>query len=464
MPPKTKKKTKTKKKDVSSEEQERLALLQKATFFAQEIDEENLLDEQFLQNAESIKQFWEIEKKTREEKKHNLLAKEERLKELQDQHKIDLGEYKNGIKEQLFSNLDELSKNVTECLINYKCTSNQQQHEIGQLTDELREISHRINETSASHEEFKKAMQHKCSDETSDLREEASRRIASLAVYSDKQFKSIREEHNTRLKQEMKELETSNEVDIKAIMEKNKEEVLKMRKCDNATINENLDKITQLKKDVAELREKDRHDRRVLNDLRNRKNNIAIPLETNKKELQRLGSDLNTFQKQKQILDAQKQNLRRAEKELNEVEWDCEVLFQKLQALVKDRDGWKKKCNESVYTAQQRTNFQNLLLERKLSKLSMTGEKSTAAMAEILQKANIRLDTLDQSKVVITDVIREKNDQVEGLRQHLKSLKEAKTSMLAKHRRLVERYTSIATNNRDIKAKIRDKVSLIMAT
>jgi chromosome segregation ATPase len=198
--------------------------------------------------------------------------------------------------------------------------------------------------------------------------------------------------------------------------------------------------------------------------LRNKNNNIAIPLETNKKELQRLGSDLNTFQKQKQILDAQKQKLRRAEKELNEVEWDCEVLFQKLQALVKDRDGWKKKYNESVYTAQQRTNFQNLLLERKLSKLSMTGEKSTAAMAEILQKANIRLDTLDQSKVVITDVIREKNDQVEGLRQHLKSLKEAKTSMLAKHRRLVERYTSIATNNRDIKAKIRDKVSLIMAT
>ena len=134
--------------------------------------------------------------------------------------------------------------------------------------------------------------------------------------------------------------------------------------------------------------------------------------------------------------------LRKAKGDLTEIEWDHEVLFQKLQALESDHDGWKKKARHTIHAARQRANFQNLLLERKLSKLSMTGDQKTAAMAEILRKANIDLESLDESSGVrVTDVIGEKNGQVELLQQRLKQIKDAHAAMIQRYEALMDEVT-----------------------
>ena len=215
-----------------------------------------------------------------------------------------------------------------------------------------------------------------------------------------------------------------------------------MREHYNVTINDNLDMIKKLKREVVSLKEQERRDKTILYELRKQNNNIIVPLARNKKEIQRLDKDLVTFNNQKRILDALKQKLHREEEELNGIKWNHEVLFQKLQALEKERDGFKQKFQNSIYSAQQRTNFQNLLLERKLSQLSMVGEKNTAAMAEIFRRANIDLETLDQSKVCISDVINEKTDQIALLSQKLKRIKDAHSKMRERHSSLVEKYSS----------------------
>ena len=239
--------------------------------------------------------------------------------------------------------------------------------------------------------------------------------------------------------EETKELERRNEETIHGVMEKNRDEIQDMRTRYNATMNENLDMITSLRKEVVLLREQDRHDRRVLTELRNQNEGIIVPLETNRQDLERLESDLDFFTKQKQDLDMQKKKLRRAEEELKEIQWDHEVLFQKLQALEEDRDAKKKSAQRSIHNARQESDFKNLLLERKLQKLSVTGEKNTAAMVEILRKANIDLDSLNEvDGMRITDVIAEKEKQVEALRQELQSVKDERAHLMERHKRLLE--------------------------
>jgi hypothetical protein len=152
------------------------------------------------------------------------------------------------------------------------------------------------------------------------------------------------------------------------------------------------------------------------------------------------------FHKQKRDLDAQKEDLRRADEELKEIEWDHEVLFQKLQTLEVERDDRKKKTQQSIHSAQQSSNFQNLLLERKLRKTSVTGERDTAAIAEILRKASIELDKLDKSQVCITDVSNEKISQGVLLRQRLKRIQGAHKAMLDRHRTLMESSTTKISN------------------
>ena len=211
-----------------------------------------------------------------------------------------------------------------------------------------------------------------------------------------------------------------------------------MRTSYGVTMTENLDKIATLRRAVVLLREQDQRDRWVLSELRDRNDGIVVPLELKTRELHKLQSDVVDFHKQKHYLDAQKEDLRRADEELKEIEWDHEVLFQKLEALVVDRDEWKKKAQQSIHSAQQGSNFRNLMLERKLKKISMTGERDTAAIAEVLRKANIDLDTLYKSQVCITDVSNEKKSQEELLRQRLIHIQSAHKAMLDRHRTLME--------------------------
>ena len=441
MPPKKKKQGESKKKkDVDPEEQLRQDLLLMALSLRGEKEREDSLEGQFRMQSESMKGYWEIEKKARDERRHVLISKEHRMEGIKDRHTIDLGVYKQTIKQLLFANQVEISDKTSELFINHQSLSDMHHNEDGRLYNDLHDISNRMADTTRSYERLKISMRGGCNDEVTALREEESRKIGNLASYYENQYKRTREDSEKRLISETKELDCRNEDAIKQVIDKNKQEIQRMRTSYGVTMTENLDKIATLRREVVLLREQDRHDRWVLSELRDRNDGIVVPLESKTGELHKLQSDVVDFHKQKRDLDAQKEDLRRANEELKEIEWDHEVLFQKLQALEVDRDERKKKAQQSIHSAQQSSNFQNLMLERKLRKISMTGERDTAAIAEILRKASIDLDTLDKSQVCITDVSIEKKSQGELLRQRLKHIQSAHTAMLERHRTLMESF------------------------
>eukprot|EP00804_Cyclotella_cryptica_P030024 CCRYP_016947-RA/>CCRYP_016947-RA protein AED:0.36 eAED:0.34 QI:0/0/0/1/1/0.5/2/0/423 len=413
-----------------------------ATVYTGDISAERRLEEQFLHQSEILKQYWEVEKNLRDKKKHTLLQKEHRIKEIKDRHRIELGKYKQTIKDQLFSNEIELSKNAHVSLVNFQTASTRRNREAWLQKNDLHEISARIDSSIRSHEDFKIAMRHWYNDMTTDLREQASRRIASLAAYSEKQFRMTREQHSEHLKSELKGLELTHDRQINDAMEKNKEEVHRMRNSWKKTVHDNLDTILQLRKDVEQSRDVDRETRTILRGMHNQNDNIIFPLENKRNSLQKLNSDLESYHEQKQDLSIQRRKLKCAEEELKEIEWNHEVLFQRLEALKNDHVTQKKKFHDSIYSAQQETNFQNLLLEQRIRKLSKNVEKSTAAITEILQRANISLDTIDKTKVPISDVVKDKTDHVKILQEDLKTVTAAHSALLKRSRELLEKYSS----------------------
>ena len=436
MPPKKKKggKSKTKKKkEIDPSIQLRQDLLENALSLQQEIEQEHILEQQFHKQTELLKGYWEIEKKTRDGKNNQLLEKEHRLRGIADKHTIELNEYKQTIKQLLFANQDELSDKTTRSFMNYRALlADEHTTEIGLLYNELHDMSNRIKETGMSYDKLQLSLKQGSNDEITTLRDEASHRIATLANYSDQQYKETREESKQKLIHDTKDLEGRNEVIIQQVMDKNANTIQQLRTNYSTIMNDNLDKITSLRKDVVLLREQYRHDKRILNDLQTQNDDIIAPLETNKHDLIQLESDLEVHTKQKHDLQLQTSKLRTAEAELKDLEWDHEVLFQKFQSLEVDRDTWMKNVQDSIHTAQQTTNFDNLLLERKLNKLSIHTEEKTAIMASILQQSNVDLDTLDnKSQVCITDVIADKKRQVETLKGKLKEIKDAHATLIA---------------------------------
>ena len=337
MPPKKKPKSKKKskgkgKKEIDPEVQLRKDLLERALSLKGETDHENALGNQFQTQSESLRKIWDVEKTAREERRRTLLEREHRLNGIGDVHASNLEEYKRTVKELLFANQDDLADKTTRCFAERRMSSDERQTEAGRLHDEVRRIADRIKENATCHGAFEISVRRGRDDASTSLREEARGRITRIAAYSEEQFRRAREASERRLLEETREAEARNEGTIREAMDKYEEEIQSMRTGYNAAMNENLDTITTLREEVVELREQDRHDRRALNELRNRNDDITIPLETNRTDLDRLASDLDFFTKQKRDLDAQTKRLRRAEDELREIEWDHEVLFQKVQA------------------------------------------------------------------------------------------------------------------------------------
>ena len=99
--------------------------------------------------------------------------------------------------------------------------------------------------------------------------------------------------------EETKALDLKNKAMIREVMENNKEEIQSMRTTYSTTMNNNLDTIAALRKEVVLLREQDRHDRQVLSELWGQNSDIVVPLETNQNSLHRLESDLDKFYEQK---------------------------------------------------------------------------------------------------------------------------------------------------------------------
>lgn len=291
-----------------------------------------------------------------------------------------------------------------------------------------------------SQEDFKTAMRHWCNDITTDLREQASRRIASLAAYSEIHFKRIREQHDRQFQQELTDLESMHDGHISDAMENNKQEVHRMRNSWKMAINDNLDSILQLRKDVKVLKEEDRRTRINLRGMHNQNENIIVPLKSKRTSLQQLNSDLESHNEQKQDINTKKQKLRCAEEELKEIKWNNEVLFQRVDALKNDYLAQKKNFHNSIYSAQQQSNFHNLLLEEKIRKLSKNGATSIAAITEILQRANISLDTIHNNEVPITDVVKNDRDRVKILQEKLKSVTVAHSAMMKRSQELSEKY------------------------
>ena len=439
MPPEKKKEGGSKKKKgADPEEQLRRDLLLRALSLRGEREQENSLEGQYHAQSESLASYWEIEKKARDERRHVLLGKEHRMEGIHDRHVIDLAGFMQTIKQLLSANEAELLEKTSELFREHQSLSDTHQREVSQLDNDLRDVSNRMEETTRSYDKLKLSMRGGCNSEVTTLREDASRKIVELAVDYANQYKIAREDSEKKLLDEAREMDRQNEDAIKQVTEKFAQEMQHMITGYSVTMTENLNKIATLRRGVVLLREQDRHDRRVLSELRDRNNGIMVPLESKTEDLKRLQSDVNVFHDQKRELDARKEDLRRGDDELKAIQWDNEVLFQKLLVLEIDRDECKNRAQEAIHLAQRKSNFQNLLLERKLGRLITMGEKDVAAIAAVLRKANVDLDMLDTSRVCIKDVIEERKAREESSRMRLKHIKDSHEAMLDRYRKLME--------------------------
>merc|ERR1712167_35592 len=96
-------------------------------------------------------------------------------------------------------------------------------------------------------------------------------------------------------------------------------------------------------------------------------------------------------------------------------EWEYEVLRQRFAQVEGERDDLYDKFVESIQDVQQKTGFQNLLMEKKLEALTTQLETKEAQLNEVLGASNLDPTALSVVTRKLEDVLDAKNMAIKDL-------------------------------------------------
>jgi len=112
------------------------------------------------------------------------------------------------------------------------------------------------------------------------------------------------------------------------------------------------------------------------------------------------------------------------------LKWQHQVLQQRYSSVKSEGDELQERYVSTIYEAQQKSGFRNLLLEKKLQGMNDIAEQQNAAVNEVLSRANLEPGTLGQMKGRITDVLEIKNQQARQLQSELERISGAYEQMV----------------------------------
>ena len=107
------------------------------------------------------------------------------------------------------------------------------------------------------------------------------------------------------------------------------------------------------------------------------------------------------------------------QEKFKELQWEHEVLEQRFEKVESERDDLYQRFVKAIHEVQQKSNFKNLLLEKKLSALADTLEKKEAQLNEVLSASNLDPTALTVVTRKLEDVLDSKNSAIKDLQYEL---------------------------------------------
>jgi growth arrest-specific protein 8 len=152
--------------------------------------------------------------------------------------------------------------------------------------------------------------------------------------YSDR-FVSLREELQLRLKSELSDTEERKNAQIEDVRKKNEKAMTEMKNYYNDITLNNLAMISTLKEEIKAKDEKLERNEQLLNTVQKENKKLAEPLKRAQEQLNDLQRQLGSQEKEKSALVAARMKLKSSQKEVDNLNWEIEVLQQKYERLLR---------------------------------------------------------------------------------------------------------------------------------
>lgn len=442
MPPKKGKKGKKGKKKsakpktptvidgMSTEEMSKEQLEEHIGRLREELEREREERNYFQLERDKVNTFWEITKRQFDEKKAELRNKDREMEDAEERHQIEIKVYKQKVKHLLYEHQNNISELKTESSIALKRAQEEHRGQESDLRKDKRSLKVINKEQELAHEDAHKDLRMKQDQYITELREQFEREAREIEAKYEKKLRVLRDELELKRKSEIHEIEERKNGQINALMKNHEKAFSDIKNYYNDITLNNLALINSLKEQIEEMKKKDERMEKEMAEIQLQNKRLIEPLQKAREEVDELRKQLANYQKDKASLSSAKARLRVMDKDMKSLQWEHEVLEQRFGKTQAERDELYKKFVKAIHEVQQKSNFKNLLLEKKLSALADSLEKKEAQLNEVLSASNLDPTALTVVTRKLEDVLDSKNSAIKDLQYELARVCKAHNDLL----------------------------------
>ncbi|XP_054426193.1 dynein regulatory complex subunit 4 isoform X1 [Pteronotus mesoamericanus] len=396
----------------------------------EELDREREERNYFQLERDKIHTFWEITRRQLEEKKAELRNKDREMEEAEERHQVEIKVYKQKVKHLLYEHQNSLTEMKAEGTVAMKLAQKEHRTQEGALRKDVRTLKVELKEQELAHEVVVKNLRLKHAEEITKMRNDFERQVREIEAKYDKKMKMLRDELDLRRKTEIHEVEERKNGQISTLMQRHEDAFTDMKNYYNDITLNNLALITSLKEQMEDMRKKEEHLEREMQEVTAQNRRLADPLQKAREEMSEMQRRLGDHKRDKQTLACTQARLKVTEKDLKSLQWEHEVLEQRFVKVQQERDELYGKFTAAILDVQQKAGLRNLVLERKLQALGAAVEKKEVQLNEVLAASNLDPEALALVSRKLEDVLESKNSTIKDLQYELARVCKAHNDLL----------------------------------
>ena len=398
----------------------------------------------FQLERDKINAFWEITKREIESVKAALRNKDREKAEMTERHQVEMKVYKQKIRHILYEHKVHIANMKMEAERALK--NKQEEHRLKE--EEVRTDRQDIKRVHREQEYMYRDLMTRTREEesrqiTEQLRD-FERSMKELHLKYERKIKTLREDMETRRKEDIAAIERRKEDHIDELRSLHAQAFREIRDYYTDITSSNIETIKTLKEEVYSRKKTEAANEKTMFEIAQTNKRLTDPLTKAQKQKKSLEAELAHYERDRAALKTSKQELRQLEQRMKALLWEHEVLGQRFQKLEQDRDLNFAQYNEMLQEIQQKSVFKRAVLHKKLEVVGSLLERKEAHIAEVLKASNVADGTSAASPPPdqrgLEQIVEEKNRRIDDIQQML-------AAITLRHTRITTAYDTYLRQN-----------------
>jgi len=391
-------------------------MLKEVTQMLRQQLEKAQLDRNYVQlERDTIQTFYDITKKEVHDLDLGIMAKDREMELMEDNHRVEVRVYIQKVKHLEYEHKNNIKRVHGDGHMAVEDEVYQHDLREDELKKGKKSLKLECKERELANEDEIKQLKAAYDKNVRKVREEFERGLEGLNSRQGERLQQSKEDLELRRKVDIHEIEERKNLHINDLMKNHEKAFGQIKNYYNDITHDNLKLIKSLKDEVTDMKKKAAANQKLMHDISQENKRLSEPLAAALKDVQALRHELKDKEKDMLSLRNAKARLAMLEEQAKRLADNHRKMEEDYSQVETERNQVYDSFEHTVQSVQRRSDFRNLVLERKLENMQHNMNKKSSQFDEVLTAANLDPNELSQVTQRLDEMLRVRNELIRNL-------------------------------------------------